>query len=96
MGIVDGIRIGNKVGYMNTSRHGKNNVLGGTYHINGEARLLIHAQKEGKGKLQKHDELLLGESTYFVRTSSMQHMDRTDCLHMPETSRTRLRCEFRK
>lgn len=47
--------------YMNTSRQNRNIARGGSTQINGEARLLIHAQKENRARLQKNDELLLGE-----------------------------------
>lgn len=47
--------------YMNTSRQQRNNGRGASTQVNGEARLLLHAQKENKSRLQKNDELLLGK-----------------------------------
>lgn len=45
--------------YINTSRTGKNNCRGDSTIVNGEARLLVHATKDTRSKLQKNDELLL-------------------------------------
>lgn len=59
LGIVDGIRLGNKTRYMNTSRQKRNNARGDSTQINGEARLLIHAEKGNRLRLARNDELLL-------------------------------------
>ncbi|KAK9900044.1 SET domain-containing protein [Cystobasidium minutum MCA 4210] len=65
LGVVDGIRLGNKTRYMNTSRQQRNNARGASAQVNGEARLLIHAQKESKSRLQRNDELLLDYGANF-------------------------------
>lgn len=76
IGIVDGLRIGNKARYMNTSRNGRNNTLGASTQINGETRLVLYAEKlktgpadgaggAGRGKLMRNDELLLDYGVNF-------------------------------
>jgi hypothetical protein len=53
--------------YMNTSRQNRNNAIGGSYQVNGEARLLVHAKKEPKQNLGKGAELLLGKISHHAK-----------------------------
>lgn len=60
LGVIDGLRLGNKTRYMNTSRSARNNCNGASTSINGEAKLVVHATKDHSRKsLQKGEELLL-------------------------------------
>ena len=45
--------------YINTSRKGQNNTRGDKTIVNRDARLIVHATKDTRSKLQKNDELLL-------------------------------------
>lgn len=67
-GIVDGIRLGNKMRYMNTaiaSGDGRgsarmNNCRGGSTMVNGEVRIVIQGHRhDGRLRFKENEELLL-------------------------------------